>query len=236
MNCVKCGREIPEDQAFCEGCLAEMENYPVKPGTAVHIPARPSVEEAPKKPAKKKYVPTAEERLLRARKKLRRTRIFAAVLLLICGALCFLFAQVVLELDVQRLLGQNYHINPNQSPARTETEMTALVTEPTEIETYIPAPAAEDATDVTPEAAPMPAPETEAPATEAPTEPEAQPPTEAPTEAPTEIPTELPTEAATETPPEVPAAATEPDASAAEAPAETVVPVADEPAAEPAEA
>ena len=40
MNCVKCGREIPEDQVFCEICLTEMENYPVKPGTAVHIPPR----------------------------------------------------------------------------------------------------------------------------------------------------------------------------------------------------
>lgn len=224
MNCVKCGREIPEDQAFCETCLTEMENYPVKPGTAVHIPARSPVEEAPKKLAKKKYVPTAEELLLRARKKLRRTRILAVVLLLICSALCFLIAQVVLELDFQRLLGQNYKINPNKLPARGETEITALVTEPTEIETEMLAPVAEDITGAAPEAAPLPAPEPEAPATEAPAEPETQPPSEAPTEAPTEIPTE----AATEMPTEIPAAATEPDAAATEVPAETVTTVAEE--------
>ena len=107
MNCAKCGREIGEDQVFCETCLQEMDGYPVKPGTAVHIPTR-SPEEAPKKSVKKKHVPTAAELLLRTRKKLRRTRIFAVLLLLICGALSFLMAQAVLELDVRDIIGQNY--------------------------------------------------------------------------------------------------------------------------------
>ena len=108
MNCVKCGRGIPEDQVFCEVCLKEMENYPVKPGTAVHIPARPAEDEPPKKATKKKHIPTAEELLLRTRKKLRRTRIFTVILLLICGLLSLMMAQAVLKLDVQRILGQNY--------------------------------------------------------------------------------------------------------------------------------
>ena len=75
MNCVKCGRGIPEDQVFCETCLQEMENYPVNPGTAVHVPARPAEDDLPKKPVKKKHVPTAEELLLRTRKKPRRSSI-----------------------------------------------------------------------------------------------------------------------------------------------------------------
>ena len=98
MNCVKCGREIPEDQVFCEHCLAEMERYPVNPYTAIHIPARPQ-EEIVKKPVKRKHIPTAEELLLKTRKKLRRNRIVVAMLLLICGVLSFVVGQMVLELD-----------------------------------------------------------------------------------------------------------------------------------------
>lgn len=40
MNCLKCGQEIPEGQVFCDPCLAVMKQYPVKPGTPVHILSR----------------------------------------------------------------------------------------------------------------------------------------------------------------------------------------------------
>ncbi len=36
MTCLKCGRET--DQTFCGLCRAEMEKYPVKPGTIVQLP------------------------------------------------------------------------------------------------------------------------------------------------------------------------------------------------------
>ena len=35
MNCMKCGREIALGQVFCKECLADMEQYPIKPGTPV---------------------------------------------------------------------------------------------------------------------------------------------------------------------------------------------------------
>ena len=239
MNCVKCGREIPEDQVFCETCLTEMENYPVKPGTAVHIPARPTEAELPKKPTKKKRIPTAEELLLRTRKKLRRTRIFAVVLLLICGSLSFLMARAALELDFQRILGQNYRTEKGTPATKPVSEWTQLVTELTEPETEAPAPAAEEPSGVVPDAAPVPAPEpapTETP-TEATTEPATQPPTEAPTEAPTQAPTEAPAPEPTDvpavTPTEAPAA-TEPPAPATEAPTEPAAPVIEEAPEEPA--
>ncbi len=38
MGCMKCGREIALGQVFCKECLADMANYPVKPGTPVHLP------------------------------------------------------------------------------------------------------------------------------------------------------------------------------------------------------
>ena len=40
MSCMKCGKEVSEDQVFCPECLAEMERYPVKPGTPVLLPHR----------------------------------------------------------------------------------------------------------------------------------------------------------------------------------------------------
>lgn len=38
MNCMKCGREIALGQVFCKECLADMADYPVKPGTPVILP------------------------------------------------------------------------------------------------------------------------------------------------------------------------------------------------------
>ena len=107
MNCVKCGREIGEDRVFCELCLAEMEQYPVKPGTAIHIPARETQEENKKQP-KKKPTPSPAEQILRLRKRVRRLRVALALALLLCGGLCFLAGQAIKELDFQRLLGQNF--------------------------------------------------------------------------------------------------------------------------------
>ena len=41
MQCMKCSREIPAGEVFCEECLAEMAAYPIKPGTVVTLPNRP---------------------------------------------------------------------------------------------------------------------------------------------------------------------------------------------------
>ena len=42
-QCLKCGKKAAEQSVFCSECLAVMEQYPVKPGTVVHIPQRQSV-------------------------------------------------------------------------------------------------------------------------------------------------------------------------------------------------
>ena len=121
MNCVKCGREIGEEQVFCELCLGEMEKYPVKPGTAIHIPARTTREET-KKQHRRRPVLTPSEQILRLRKKVRRLRVALVLVLLICAGLCFVIGRTVMELDFQRILGQNYRTEtvvetePPQSP------------------------------------------------------------------------------------------------------------------------
>ena len=128
MNCVKCGREIEENQVFCQSCLEEMEQYPVKPGTAVHIPSRKTEEEFKKVHHKKRPILTPSEQIAKLRKKVLRLRILAVLLMLICGVLGYVVARTVEELDFQRLLGQNYNtIITSDATEHTEplTETTA---------------------------------------------------------------------------------------------------------------
>ena len=108
MNCVNCGREIEQDQVFCRVCLEGMEEYPVKPGTVVHIPKHPEDDEK-KAPIKKKPLLQPEEQIRRLKRKLVRLRVWLAVLLLICGGLCLAVSRVVVVLDFYRFLGKNYN-------------------------------------------------------------------------------------------------------------------------------
>ena len=241
MNCVKCGREIPEDQVFCEICLAEMERYPVKPDTAIHIPSRAPEVEVKKSRFKRRRIPTPEEMVPRLKKKLRRTRWILAVVLLICGGLSMALGQMVLELDWQRLVGQNYKITGIRPLKNQEANFTSLTTEPTEVETEETPVVHNEWEELEIEQAPVEA-ETE-PATESVTETPTEAPTEEPTEPitepVTEVPTEEATEPATEAPTEVTEEVTEPEATAAaetEAtePEEQPAVFSDEPTEEPA--
>lgn len=108
MNCVKCGREIEESRVFCDVCLEEMEKYPVKPGTVVHIPKRSAVEDEKKMSSRRKPMLTEEEQIRRMKKKLLWLRLTVATLLILCGALTFVLGKAVTKLDVRRIIGQNY--------------------------------------------------------------------------------------------------------------------------------
>ena len=110
MNCMKCGRETADDQVFCAGCLEEMERYPVKPGTVVHIPSRGAEEEVRKVSHRKKPLPSVSEQMIRLRKKLFWTRIILAVMLLLLGVMCFAVGRVMIEWDAREVIGQNYTI------------------------------------------------------------------------------------------------------------------------------
>ena len=107
MHCMKCGKEIPEKQSFCDGCLAIMEQFPVKPGTPALIPNRPAP--APlKKTVSRKKILSPEERLARAKKAIQWLSIILAV------ALFALFLSVSLLIDTikaepqEKEIGQNY--------------------------------------------------------------------------------------------------------------------------------
>jgi hypothetical protein len=67
---MRCGVETMDKQVFCDACLASMEQYPIKPGTAVHLPQRDQKTES-KKNARRKKGPSPEEQLLHARRVIR---------------------------------------------------------------------------------------------------------------------------------------------------------------------
>lgn len=114
MNCMKCGRELKFEEAFCEECQAEMEKYPVRPNTVVQIPKRPAV--SPKKTHQRHISP--EEQIASLRKRVRRLATSLVVSWLIIAALAATVGVTVYELDFQRLLGRNYHTVETTDPAQ----------------------------------------------------------------------------------------------------------------------
>ena len=103
MQCMKCGREIPVGDVFCQECLDDMKRYPVKPGTAVHIP-----KQQPKKPQERRPVMTPERKVevLSRRVRVLSWLLTLAVALAIClGALTL---SMIREGDTGFAIGQNY--------------------------------------------------------------------------------------------------------------------------------
>jgi len=120
MNCMKCGREIEEDQAFCQYCLLEMENHPVKPNTVVLLPDQKPAEVKKTVRRKKTEIPP-EEQLPVLKSKLWTLRLISLVLLIFISVLGYITFRAISELDIQRLLGQNYSTIITTEPQAGET-------------------------------------------------------------------------------------------------------------------
>ena len=106
MNCMKCGREVGEDQVFCPQCLALMEKHPVKPDVVIQLPQRKEV--APKKAQPRKKMLSAEEQISRLKRRGRWMFAGICLLLVVNTLLTLLCIDYFRQLDVQKLLGQNY--------------------------------------------------------------------------------------------------------------------------------
>ena len=87
MYCMKCGREVSEDQVFCPECLELMEQDPIKIATPVHIPRQPSPGSAPRRPT----LHTEEDmrRLERVADRLRAWVILLATALVLVVMACY---------------------------------------------------------------------------------------------------------------------------------------------------
>jgi len=106
MNCMKCGREIGEDQVFCSTCLELMAQHPVKPDVVVKLPLRQEIPQ--KKNQSRKKVRTPEEQILQLKRRNRWLAASVCILLITTALLAFLSVDFFRQLDVQRLLGKNY--------------------------------------------------------------------------------------------------------------------------------
>ena len=118
MNCMKCGREVSEDNVFCADCLLEMEKYPVEPGTVVLLPRRRE-SSIPKKQVKR-HSPAPEEQIASLRKRL----LILTLLLIACIAAIVLMFELTMHYikDEHFEIGQNYSsVSPaSVTPVPTE--------------------------------------------------------------------------------------------------------------------
>ena len=102
MSCMKCGKEVSEEQAFCEECLAEMERYPVKPGTPVLLPHRDII--VPQRKRRNiRRIRKPEEQLAALRNTLRLLCVILCLLLVI-ATVSILLNFKLLDGDVQKIL------------------------------------------------------------------------------------------------------------------------------------
>lgn len=107
MYCMKCGTKLADDQVFCDSCLAEMERYPIKPGTAVHLPQR-DTQETVKKPASRKKTLSAEETAAKLRKTVVWLTVLAVVLAIALGSAVTMLMRGWREADPDETIGKNY--------------------------------------------------------------------------------------------------------------------------------
>lgn len=111
MNCLKCGREIEEDNSFCPVCLGEMEKHPVSPNTVVVLPSRRGV------PVKKAASPrrrtlSQQELLQKYRRRCRRLAIANAALAVLLAVVIGLFSWLYSRRKTPPR-GQNYTAIPS---------------------------------------------------------------------------------------------------------------------------
>lgn len=127
MQCMKCGREIPSGNVFCEDCLRDMANYPIKPGTVVNIP--PRTRQPVKRPERRQ--PTQQQRLESLQK---RVRILAYALTLSIALLIgvgALLLSMLQETDDGPLPGQNYSTaESTNSSGQEQTDDAGISAEP----------------------------------------------------------------------------------------------------------
>lgn len=112
MYCLKCGREIEGDQVFCNECLATMEQYPVNPGTPVHLPKNKNV--AGSKKHTRRSAPAPEEIVLRQKRVIRG---LLALLLAVCiGASYFVYEYFQPEpVDEEPSPGQSWSVADDET-------------------------------------------------------------------------------------------------------------------------
>lgn len=117
MNCLKCGRETSGERVFCDDCLLEMEKYPVRPGTLVHLPRRK--ESAAARKTTKRRTVSPEDQVKAMRRLIR--RLILALVICIALILAMVYPSISYLMEDHFAIGQNYSsITPSTAPAPAE--------------------------------------------------------------------------------------------------------------------
>ena len=111
MNCVKCGKDTTDNNVFCPDCLAQMADYPVKPGTPVMIPEH----NPPRRPPARKFRAPEPEEVIRRQKKLIRLLAVSAAVLFIAWVLTTVMAVRMLMEEDRVPIGQNFGFTTNHT-------------------------------------------------------------------------------------------------------------------------
>lgn len=117
MNCLKCGREIEENQVFCEECLDEAKEYPINPNTAIYLPKQMEQEPVKKQPRRRPV--SQDEQLRQAKGRIRRLWVVVVVLVLLLAALSYPAYRYFTQ--DHPLVGQNYTPVVTIHPSASET-------------------------------------------------------------------------------------------------------------------
>ena len=106
MQCLKCGKDVTASLTFCDDCLAEMEDFPVDPGTPVHIPKR----ESPARRVPAQREPTTAEQLTRMRRTLQWMYLLVAILSLLLSITGIMLIRTLDKApqSLSPVKGQNY--------------------------------------------------------------------------------------------------------------------------------
>ena len=116
MTCLKCGREISDDQVFCDACLKTMQKYPVPHDIVVQLPRRKM--NSVRKVSKKRAVPL-EDQVKILHKNLR----VLSVALIVASVLIAILIPIAVShlMEEHYELGQNYTaITPTTQPEESK--------------------------------------------------------------------------------------------------------------------
>ena len=91
MYCLKCGREVEDQQVYCAGCLEIMDRYPVKPGTPVQLPKKNPI--AAQKKQNRRNAPSMEDQLRHLRRIVKTLVLLLLAVSLVAGYFIYQYFQ-----------------------------------------------------------------------------------------------------------------------------------------------
>lgn len=106
MNCLKCGKQTKNENAFCPLCLEVMDAYPIKPDAHIQLPNHPS-RPVVKKPGRKRRVLTVDEQVVYLRKNVHHLTLAVVLLSALLIFTSVMLVHTIIKQDDSNL-GKNY--------------------------------------------------------------------------------------------------------------------------------